>query len=396
MTLHGFWRILGSDQTSLSFKEQCTTAFTCFTALMLTGFVTQQLVQDQAPLLIASMGASAVILFVMPSSPLAQPWSFAAGHITSAVVGVSALMFIPSLVNAAAIAVGLSVLLMLLLRCLHPPGAATALAPILAQSPSNHIDFSFVLMPVGINVLIMLGLAIMLNRLILHRHYPVTNQPPTPKTTDYPPAKNHVEDFYKQEMLEAIAGFDGFLDVNYADLSRLFSQVNLLTYKRSHEPVTCADIMLHNILTVNYDTDVEAAWSLMHEHHLKALPVLDSAKHVIGMVTHYDFLKNIKLTPYANFQERFLAFIRKTPDITTNKPEAIGHIMTRKVTTLQESAPIADLVQFMANNGHRYVPIVDAQQRFVGMIFQRDLIAALFHNKLLTTENYNPPQNSQI
>ncbi|MFI3136321.1 MAG: HPP family protein [Methylococcaceae bacterium] len=392
--MHRLWRALSTDQMQLSFKEQFLTALTCFTAVLLAGFITRLLVQDQAPLLIASMGASAVILFVMPSSPLAQPWPFILGHLLSATVGVAALYLIPSVMSSAATAVGLSVLLMLLLRCLHPPGAATALAPILGHDPSKLLDFNFVLMPVGVNVMIMLGLAIILNRFILQRQYPILNQQHTLKASKPLSEKKPVADFYKQDILDALAGFEGFLDIGYADLSKLFTQVQLLGYKRSHEHITCADIMLHAIITVDYDTDVEVAWALMHKHHLKAVPVLDRAKRVIGIVTHYDFLKYVQLTPYANFQEKFLAFIHKTPDITTDKPEAIGHIMTRKVATLPASAHIADLVPFMTANGHRYVPIVDEQQRFVGMIFQRDFIAALFQNKLMPLEYQDDRYNN--
>jgi CBS domain-containing membrane protein len=117
---------------------------------------------------------------------------------------------------------------------------------------------------------------------------------------------------------------------------------------------------------------------------LKALPVLDRSSRVIGIVTQYDFLKNLKLTPYQNFQDKWLAFIKRSQDITTNKPEAIGHIMTRKVKILSASAHIAELIPLVVNEGHHHVPIVDEEGRFVGMVFQSRLLSTLFNNQAAT------------
>jgi CBS domain-containing membrane protein len=139
--------------------------------------------------------------------------------------------------------------------------------------------------------------------------------------------------------------------------------------------------MRRGIISVEYSTEVEAAWLLMHEHGLKVLPVLDRNKRVVGIVTRYEFLKHLKLTPHRNFQEKWLAFIKPSPDPTTDKPEAIGHIMTRQVKVLAASAHIAELAPLVINEGHHHVPIVDDKGRFIGMVFQSSLLSALFNNK---------------
>ncbi|MEG8058719.1 HPP family protein [Sphingomonas sp. 22L2VL55-3] len=73
------------------------------------------------PLLVAPIGASAVLIFAVPASPLAQPWSVVGGNIISALVGVTAARFVPIPYLAAGVAVGGAILVMSLLRCLHPP-----------------------------------------------------------------------------------------------------------------------------------------------------------------------------------------------------------------------------------------------------------------------------------
>ena len=42
------------------------------------------------PLLVAPLGASAVLAFALPASPLAEPWSVVGGNVMSALVGVAA------------------------------------------------------------------------------------------------------------------------------------------------------------------------------------------------------------------------------------------------------------------------------------------------------------------
>jgi CBS domain-containing membrane protein len=106
----------------------------CLGALVgiaLTSFVCATVLHGWAPLplLVAPIGASAVLVFAVPASPLAQPWSVLGGNVVSALVGVIAAMFISTPWLAVGIAVAGAILAMSLLRCLHPPGGAAALTP---------------------------------------------------------------------------------------------------------------------------------------------------------------------------------------------------------------------------------------------------------------------------
>ena len=98
--------------------------------------------------LVASMGASAVLLFAVPHGPLSQPWALVGGHLVSAVIGVACARLDTPPFVAAALAVALAICAMYYLRCIHPPGGATALtavaggqsvhAPAKARPPRRH------------------------------------------------------------------------------------------------------------------------------------------------------------------------------------------------------------------------------------------------------------------
>lgn len=101
-------------------------------AILLAGYATEYLLnQPQNPFLLASMGASGVILFALPQSPMARPWAVIGGHLLSAITGITCAALLRDIHLAAAVAAGTSLLVMSLARCVHPPGGATALLAVL-------------------------------------------------------------------------------------------------------------------------------------------------------------------------------------------------------------------------------------------------------------------------
>jgi len=143
----------------------------------------------ELPLLIAPMGASAVLLFSVPASPLAQPWSILGGNVISAAIGVTCVIWIPDLTLAAAVAVAGAIGAMFALRCLHPPGGAIALAAVMGGPVIHDQGYLFLLSPVGINSLLLLAVAIAFNNATRRRylHPPQLNHGNTHNTNDVRP-----------------------------------------------------------------------------------------------------------------------------------------------------------------------------------------------------------------
>lgn len=371
------------DLVNLSLKGKFLSVFSCFIVILVIVWVSRQFALTPTyPMLIASMGASAVIVFIIPNSPLAQPWPLVGGQLVSTVIGVACVQLVSDTAFASAYAVAGSVLAMLLLRCLHPPGAAAALAPVLGGHPITSLGYGFVLMPVGINVVAMLMMALVINRWLLRHEYPVGIRKPSSRKKSkagfvVEPARH--TGVSEQDVEQALQNRDTFMDVSSGDLSQLLTDIQRNSFKRHSGEITCADIMDRDVLNVEYGTDVEEAWEIMQCEKLKALPVIDKSRRIIGMITWHDFFKFINAEDNETFPEKLRAFIRRTPDISTNKPESVGHIMASPVTALPDSAHIAELIPLMSNKGHRQIPIVNDENRLVGMVYQANLIAALYN-----------------
>ncbi|MDU6107505.1 MAG: HPP family protein [Klebsiella pneumoniae] len=121
------------------------------TGLAVTSMFSHWLLGEVNLWFIAPMGASAVLLFGVPSSPLAQPWSIVGGNVLSALIGVTVGMLVPDAALACGLAAALAIAGMYFLRCLHPPGGAVALTAILGGAGVHSEGYSRAV-PLGISV----------------------------------------------------------------------------------------------------------------------------------------------------------------------------------------------------------------------------------------------------
>ena len=124
-------------------------------------------------LLIGSFGASAVLLYGAVRSPLAQPRNLIGGHVLSAIIGVSAQLWLggtPWL--AAAVAVSVAIAIMHLTRTLHPPGGATALIAVIGGDSVHQLGYLYVLVPAALGASVMLVIALLVNNIPKTRKYP--------------------------------------------------------------------------------------------------------------------------------------------------------------------------------------------------------------------------------
>lgn len=144
--------------------EQWRAALGAGLGIALTGWVCQLFATQfdlNWPWLIAPLGASAVLVFAIHTSPLARPWAVIVGNTVSALVGMACLHSLGSSPWVGGLAVCLSIVVMFSLRCLHPPGGAIALLVVLSHQP----NYAFVVFPVLVNALLLVFLGIAINRM---------------------------------------------------------------------------------------------------------------------------------------------------------------------------------------------------------------------------------------
>lgn len=351
--------------------------------ILVTGLLSAWVLDAQgAAWLIAPMGASAVLLFAVPASPLAQPWSIMGGNVVAALVGVSCARLIPLPVAAAAAAIFFAIGLMFLLRCIHPPSGAVALTAVLGGPAVHAAGFGFVFAPVALNSVLMLGMALLFNN-ATGRRYPHTQQIGAPRvqgTGDAAPTARL--GFTADDLKTVLKDHNQVLDISAGELDELFRKTEMQAFRRRFGDTRCADIMSRDVIAVEFGTELAEAWLTMLGHRIDALPVVTRERLVIGIVTRADFLRHVELPEFRTLGARLQDFLRRTAHTHSSKHEVVGQIMTSRVRTANENTPIVELVPLMSDAGLHHVPIVDAQRRLVGIVTQSDLVAALYETGL--------------
>lgn len=315
------------------------------------------------PWMLASFGASAVLVFCMPSSPLAQPWPLLGGSTLSAVVGALCSYAISDPMLAGAVAVGAAIALMVPLRCLHPPGGGVALYVVLTASDGVHLA----VFPIFINVSILLITGVVYNGLT-GRSYPHPQRVARSVATS-----NASGAFTTSDIDAALAHYNEVLDVSRADLEGFLHLAGRAAFQRTLGEVLCTDVMSHPPIAVEAGVSLKEAWTLMRAERIKALPVVDGQGRVSGIVTVADFMRSANLEVHEGLGHRLRALVAGR----SGQPSAVKDIMSHNVQVARDVQHAMELVPLFSSGGHHHIPIVDVHDRLVGVITQTDLIRTL-------------------
>lgn len=102
-----------------------------------------------------------------------------------------------------------------------------------------------------------------------------------------PVSKTHL---HLSDLDAVLARYNEVFDISRDDLEALLEQVAALAYQRTIGEAHCADVMTHHPKTARLDMSLQGAWALMRKHSIKALPVVEGRKRLLGIVTVADFM----------------------------------------------------------------------------------------------------------
>ena len=142
--------------------------------------------------------------------------------------------------------------------------------------------------------------------------------------------------------------------------------------------LTVADVMTRQVVSVRPDTPVAEIVALLIDRALRSAPVVDAENRVIGIITDGDLLtRGATELPLALQRELSLAERAATIETLAAHPHTAADLMTPNPVTLPETTPLAEAAAVMADRGLKRIPVVDAQQRLVGMVSRSDLLATV-------------------
>ncbi len=332
--------------------------------LLLTGWLSRQALGDLNPWFIAPMGASAVLLFLLPASPLAQPWSILGGNLVSALIGISCSKWLGHGIEVAALAGALAAWAMLALRCLHPPGGAVAMMAVLGGPAIEQLGHGFALWPVSVNSAFMLLVALLFNNATGRRYPHRAAAASSHGTRD--PVPSH-RGFIREDLDAALAGFGELLDIEREDLEEIMVRAQMHAQNRRWGELRCQDLMSRDVIRIGPADSVDEAWRRLIQHQVKALPVTDRQDRLLGLVSLQDF-----------FVGQTSPDPRRLPRLSAAR--RVDSIMRTEVATARPQQPLPELARMFADGELHHLPVLDQQGRVVGMMTPSDLLVVLLQH----------------
>ena len=329
--------------------------------------------------LIAPFGATSVLIFAVPNSPLAQPWSAVVGNASAAFVGVLACMLIPDAALRIALAVGLSVALMIPLRAVHPPAGAVAMTAAMNPEATLQLGFGFVLAPVLAGTLILVAIAMIYAR-ATGRHYPFRqfDDPGPHGTAD--PAPIERLGLTRDELSDILQRYRQSLNLGVEDLARLIGAAELQAASHRTGPLTASDIMSRDLVTVAPDTRLREVARIFRQHDFTSLPVVEAGDIFRGVIFQIHLIRRAQEDAFRH-DHRLIAAMARLFEGRADQPTQAGQIMQTDPPTAAPGTPLGALLPMLASGHCDAVPVLDGP-RIIGIVTQTDLIAAFARESL--------------
>lgn len=319
--------------------------------------------------LIAPLGATAVLIFAVPNSPLAQPWSVVIGNTVSALVAMALLAALPHADWVAPVAVGLAILTMLACRALHPPAGAVAFLVELEGSG----DWRTVLLPVVVGSVALIAGGLIWNRAV-GRVYPFRQpaQPGAHGTQD--PAPQERIGLNAADLAAILEEYRQSANLGVADLARLVGATEQAAAARRMEGFTAADIMSRDLVTVGPDAPLSHVADLFRSRGFTSLPVVSDGGFK-GVIFQIDLIRRLREDAFRKENSVFTKLYRIIGDRRLLPPRA-GDIMETEIPRVAPGTPVGALLPLLADGGAEAVPVLDGPT-IVGIVTRTDLVSAL-------------------
>lgn len=313
--------------------------------------------------MIAPLGASAVLVFAAPNSPLAQPWSAVVGNAVSAFAGVAVVLLGPPPELALALAAGAAILAMLFARALHPPGGAVAMTAALNPDAIHALGFRFVLAPVALGTAALVLMAVAYAR-VSGRHYPLRQVP----AADRPASERLGLD--EADLAAILSDYRQSANLGVEDLARLIAAAEMQAAGKRMGALTCGDIMSRDLVTVRAATPLSEVAEIFRRHGFTSLPVVDEAGRLLGVVFQIHLIRG------AIRAKRGLA--ARLADLAAGRrwARAAGDVMETALPRATPDTPVALILPWLADGATDAAPVME-RGRLAGIVTRTDLIAAL-------------------
>jgi CBS domain-containing protein len=139
------------------------------------------------------------------------------------------------------------------------------------------------------------------------------------------------------------------------------------------------DVIVRDVVTIRPDTDVAEAIRLLAEHDVSALPVVDPAGNLVGVLSEADLIRRVEIGTEKRrpwWQEAVTGASTLATDFAKSHGKKVDEIMTSGVISVSEDTPLSEIAALFERKGIKRVPVV-RDGKLVGIVSRSNLIQAL-------------------
>ncbi len=326
----------------------------------------------QTPLIVASMGAVAVLMFASPASPMASSWAFIVGNLLSGLIGITVFILFGNTPVSAGFAVATAIMAMHITHSMHPPGGATALYAVIGGPLVENLGYLYVLTPVAMNLCIFF-IIIRINRWYLYRKQQRLQYAArlhdfiferglnTHKTKD--------QEFLEDDIEQALVLVGGNPDVSPEYLKTLIENTLAHAQIRKLEQSGYHTLQI-NPPVLEFGDTLLKAWELLHRDDQKVIVVLHPGGKFLGILTLESFITLIRsnstaaqtgsLSDSALLTSKIEQALRPSGLLETTHPEVCGQL----AETIPQLTDLNDAGTLLVKASSGYAAMVNKQGLF--------------------------------
>ena len=322
--------------------------------------------------LVSSFASTAVLLFVLPNSPLAQPWSALVGMMVSAAVPVAVLAWVPP-PWADGLAVAGAIIAMMALRALHPPAAGLALLAVLEFEGDHPLGLGFAIFPVGVITLVLVVFAIVWNNLF-GSPYPAR---PASRGRDTGRAGGR-RGLTQGDLESLLLEFNQSANIAPADLARLLDAAEARAADALLAGTPVSEVMTRAPITLAPESPMTEILRKRAPLGLHAMPVCDSEGLYLGVLDQ----DRLMLRLVADIERLRRPFRRLAPPAEAEART----LMDTGAAPVAPDLPLRAVLERLSHSETRIVPVTE-RGRLVGVIARSDIVTFLLSRSLAPTED---------
>ena len=179
-----------------------------------------------------------------------------------------------------------------------------------------------------------------------------------------------------EDLKAALSETRTYVNITAEQLKNIYAVAFRLAKARMASSVLVRDVMTTDVFSVGKFDDMEEAIRILSENRISGLPVVDKDNRVIGVITEADILSVTGIKREATFMD-IIRHMFKGSMVEQKMGDYVGDVMTSHVVTVGPDDDICAAARTMDENRVRRLPVVDEENRLLGIISRADIVRSL-------------------